>query len=74
MDPWDNATEASLQALNNAYFFVSASVTSTYVSSILTETVLFGESANHCSPFRSLVLDSTGVHSMLATVSLSVLM
>ena len=74
MDPSANATVASLRALSEVYGVLLGTVTSTYVSNILAETVLFGEFVNHLPLFMSLILDLTGVHSMLVMVSLSVLM
>ena len=74
MDPSTNATAASLQALGDVYGLLLDTVTGTYVSNVLAETVLFGKPVDYFPLFRSLILDSTGVHSMLVTVSLNVLM
>lgn len=49
-------------------------MTSTYMTDILAETALFGVSTNRRMLFQLLTFDSTGVHSMLAIVSLAVLM
>lgn len=74
MDSDPSSPSNTTVALTNALSAFTTTISTSYMASILAEAVLFGEPFNFDCSLLVLTLASAGVHSMIAIVSLTVLM